>query len=312
MTKKVKPKKVKETKKVKSTLKKIIKNVVKKVVPKTKPKNDVVKIKLKPKIVTTEMEIEIINIIKEETKEHKYLKLDDSVIGKIEERTKHLGLPIENVMAIRNAFIRRMVIKRHGMLKQNIVKLYKEFKTNPSIIALSNKYSFTPMNIIRLFFALNDYSKEDIKKILREPEKFPLNKIVPLEQINIAKELDLVSNIDRTIESKLAEEYEIDIGKFLTKYNVKYKTQDDLSAEQTKKFGKPINTPDFLILSDLYINDKKINWIDAKRFYGDCSKFTKTKIEKQIEKYVSKWGYGLLMFKYGFHENLEIKDALLL
>ena len=35
-----------------------------------------------------------------------------------------------------------------------------------------------------------------------------------------------------------------------------------------KKYNKAINTPDFLILSNLEINGIKINWIDAKNFYG--------------------------------------------
>jgi len=44
----------------------------------------------------------------------------------------------------------------------------------------------------------------------------------------------------------------------LDKNNIKYKTQEELVAEQIKNHGVPINTPDFLIKSDLYINGRKI------------------------------------------------------
>ena len=62
---------------------------------------------------------------------------------------------------------------------------------------------------------------------------------------------------------------------------VRFKTQEDLTKEQMEKYGRPINTPDFLILSDFYINNKKINWIDAKNFYGANTFLIKKKLENR-------------------------------
>ena len=62
---------------------------------------------------------------------------------------------------------------------------------------------------------------------------------------------------------------------FLIKSKIKYKTQDDLAREQKEKYGHAISTPDFYIIDDLYINNVKIKWIDAKNFFGSYTKFNK-------------------------------------
>ena len=78
------------------------------------------------------------------------------------------------------------------------------------------------------------------------------------------------------------------------------------------KFGKAINTPDFLITSEFIINNKKINWIDAKNFYGSNIEFIISKIKKQIKKYLESYGSGCLIFNYGFNSNLLFQDVIIL
>jgi hypothetical protein len=79
----------------------------------------------------------------------------------------------------------------------------------------------------------------------------------------------------------------------------------DAVDEQIKINGKPINTPDFLIKSQFVINGKKINWIDAKNFYGSNIKFIKTKINKQIVKYNQAYGSGCIIFSLGYNEKYK-------
>ena len=76
----------------------------------------------------------------------------------------------------------------------------------------------------------------------------------------------------------------------LDKLSIRYKTQLELSDEQIRLEGISYNTPDFLILDELYINGNKINWIDAKNFYGSNTKFMIKKIKSQTKKYIYKCG----------------------
>ena len=107
-------------------------------------------------------------------------------------------------------------------------------------------------------------------------------------------------------------EFEEKIEHILKKISVRYKTQSDLVSEQIAQSNKAINTPDFLILDDLYINGIKINWIDAKNFYGSKSKFMVKKIKSQTNKYINTWGSGSIIFNLGFNSGLEIDSILMI
>ena len=64
--------------------------------------------------------------------------------------------------------------------------------------------------------------------------------------------------------------------------------------------------------SFLQLNNNKINWIDAKNFYGSNINFIKKKIKKQIAKYINSYGSGLIIFKYGFNSNLNFDQTLIM
>ena len=59
------------------------------------------------------------------------------------------------------------------------------------------------------------------------------------------------------------------------------------------------------------VNNKKVNWIDAKNFYGANTDFNKKNIKKQSKKYVEQLGNGCIIFKYGFSSKLNFKDIVL-
>lgn len=253
--------------------------------------------------VDPKKEKQIISIIDSVCPEHKYIKLPDDIINEIENKTKHL-LNIDTVLGIRRAYLKDRVIKNHHYLVQNIKKIYSEYKKNKNIIYLSNKYNQPPLNIFRQFLNYKNINKEKIKKILNNPYKYIGQK--DAQQVEIAKEQDIVSNIDQKASAELAEQFEKKIQEMLENNSIKFKTQEDLTKEQIQKYGKAINTPDFLILSDLQINGNPINWIDAKNFYGLDSKLNLKRFENQTRKYVEKWGQGLLYFKLGHTSTLNI------
>ena len=88
------------------------------------------------------------------------------------------------------------------------------------------------------------------------------------------------------------------------KYKIKFKTEKILIKEQTEKYGRPILTPDFLILNELFINNKKINWIDAKNYFGANTILIKKTINNQINKYNKEFGPGAIIFNLGYSSEL--------
>lgn len=220
------------------------------------------------------------------------------------------------INSIKSAFVKQTIVKYNYRLEKNakfIKNVYseseelfnykKKFK-NP-IELISEKYILSPLNIVR-FILKNKYKKKFSKINKIELSKFDS------QMLEYSIKHDEYALIDGSKIEKEAILFEKDIEKILIKHKIKYKTQEDLAKEQIKKFGKPINTPDFLILSDLYINNIKINWIDAKKFYGSCVSFVEKRIEHQTEKYLSEYGSGSIVFNLSFNENLKFNNILLL
>lgn len=213
----------------------------------------------------------------------------------------------EIIKSIRGSFVRNYMINMHNNIKKYSLKIFKEYNKENNVLQLSKKYKVSPLNIIRFIFT-KKYSKKLTKIILDKN----LISTYDTKQLNLAIENDEYALINQNSILQESENFEKKIEKLLLKINVKYKTQNDLVLEQIKKYGKAINTPDFLIISDFYINNTKINWIDAKNYYGSNTNFLKLSLKKQISKYINEYGTGCVIYKLGFNSSLHFENIILL
>lgn len=241
-----------------------------------------------------------------------YKKLNDKQIDKLNRYIikKKLSLQIEDILSIRSAHMTIKIMKNSYRLKKSINEIYKLYENNISLKEITKKYDLPPIPLIKNILYKKKYSKDIVKGFFYGKK---LNKLsdFDLEQLNYAIENDIFNKVVQTEQIENSENFEKEIGNLLKKHNVKFKTQDELVKEQTEKYGRPINTPDFLILSDFYINDKKINWIDAKNFYGANTFLVKKKIKKQVKKYINAYGFGSIFFSLHFSEKLNFDNVLL-
>lgn len=279
------------------------------------------KISLTPYTLSNNIEKYIISFVK--TQKHKndfFLKINDKICSKLNSNIKkQFNCDVKNycqiINSIKSAYVKKNIIKHSFNLKKNdkqIFSFYHENEklfnkqknyTNP-IEFISKKYVLSPLNIMR-FIIKKKYSQKLTKIKKNEISKF--DKIMIDYSINN----DDYALIDNKKEMQISLEFEKKVEQILKKYNIKYKTQEQLVEEQIIKFGKPINTPDFLIISDFYINNKKINWIDAKKFYGSCIDFVTNNIKIQTKKYLTEYGSGCIVFDFGFNELLNYDDIVL-
>jgi hypothetical protein len=167
------------------------------------------------------------------------------------------------IKSIRASFMRNFMMFNHKNLTINSKNIYSDYKNDIDVLDISKKYDISPLNIIRFIFD-NKYSN----KLTFLIKNTNLLNNYDLQQLNIAICNDTFALINQSTIHSESLLFENIVEKFLIKNNIKFKTQEQLVKEQTKLYGKPTITPDFLILSDLFINNIKINWIDAKNFYG--------------------------------------------
>lgn len=232
--------------------------------------------------------------------------MKDKIVTHIKNRYR-ITITTAVVDSIRSAYTKDKIIFRHNKLKRLANKLYGSFQKGSSIVDLSMRYDFPPMSIVRQFLLLKN-NKKMVKDLLRNPDKINDKKLRDEVKRIDENNLDIYVRIDQSNTHELSEQFEIKLGEFLTKHNIRFRTQEELSEEQIKKHGKAINTPDFLLMDDVKLNGHSIRWIDAKNFFGSNSWHTKESIKRQTRKYIDRWGKGAIIFSLGYSAQLKIND----
>lgn len=208
------------------------------------------------------------------------------------------------VISINSSFMKNYIIEHYNNLSKYSNKILNDYN-NINVLKLSEKYDLSPVTIIKFIFEkkYNMKLSKIVKniKILNDYDK---------KQLHTATNNDAYYTLDQTNQQQEAINFEKKVEDFLIKNNIKYSTQEQLSEEQIKKYGKAVNTPDFLINSEFSIDGMKIHWIDAKNFYGANIRFIKNKIKKQVIKYIDEYGDGCIVFNLGYNEMLKIDNVM--
>ena len=219
-------------------------------------------------------------------------------------QTKNFSTQI--ILSIRANMMREHMMITHKKIVSKEKSIISDYNSGIDLKDLVIKYDGSPLNLLRIIFQ-HKYHKKltkiiNSKNILSSHDKTQLNWAIFHDAYALINQDEILTK---------SNEFEDKIANILTKLNIKYKTQSDLAAEQIAESNKATNTPDFLILDDLYINRIKINWIDAKNFYGSKSKFMIKKIKAQSKKYIDTFGSGAIIFNLGFNSELEIEQILM-
>ena len=238
-----------------------------------------------------------------------YSQITDLELDKIKKNvfdTFKLDINKHIIASIKSAYMKNYIIKNHFTLNKNSKIIIDEYP-KIGVLKLSTKFNLSPMTIIRFVFDKLYHIK--LKELLASKKLSNYDQ----QQFELADKNDIYVTLNQVEQSEQSILFEnIIASEFLVKNNIEFKTQEELTQEQIIKYGKAINTPDFLITSELIINSKKINWIDAKNFYGSNIDFIVSKVKKQIKKYLDTYGPGCLIFNHGFNSKLAFNDVLIL
>ena len=246
-----------------------------------------------------------------------YTKLTDEEIDKIKKLiNKNNKLIASNaiIRSIRSAYINERELINIINYKKNKNKIIKDYYKNNNIFILSKKYDVSPIRIIKLLLKKHHVSNNNINKIflLVSKKKYEIIKKKYSFNINFLKNIKKVidNDIFNTTTQDIVKEYATKFEKKLEYsidniYKLKYKTEEQLKEEQKIKYGRAILTPDLYLMSDLYINKIKINWIDAKNYYGANTKIIVRNLKKQIDKYYKILGSGAIVFSLGYSSELN-------
>ena len=236
--------------------------------------------------------------------------LDDEAVNGIGERLEKHNMSVDQGLSLRKALMQEKAVYGHYKMMNKSNTFLKRYENGESVLQLSRRFDFPPVAIFRAILTARGWSKVKIRDSLRAPDKRLTKR--DADEFREAEEKDRVTNVDQGETAVRADLFEVVLGNYLDTLGIKYRRQEELLNEQKKEHGRPLNTPDFLIMDDLKINGKLIAWIDAKNFYGANVSFAKKKTKKQMNRYIDEWGAGAIVYRHGFCEGMKIPGVLML
>ena len=235
--------------------------------------------------------------------------LEDERVNEIGRFVDGKNMTLDQALSLRSALLQQKTVYSHGRLKSRAKALFRLYNEGVSVVDLSKRFDFPPMNIFRVILTEKRWSKSRIKECLRDPRKMKKRE---REEFEKAEAADRVSNVDQSETHSRADLFEEVLADWFESRGVKIRRQNEMVSEQRLKHGRPINTPDILFLDHVEINGQPVAWIDAKHFYGADVQFQRKKMAKQMSRYIEEWGSGAVVYRHGFSENLFIPGCLML
>jgi len=227
-------------------------------------------------------------------------------VDEIASQLDDLPISLEQALSLRNALNQEKSVYSHHKLMRRSNELNRRYNSGEDVISLSKRFDAPPVNTFRAILTGRGWGKNRIKEFLKQPSRM---KDRDREQFELAESMDRVSSVNQDETHKASMVFEDVLYLFFDSIGVRYRTQDDLMAEQKKSEGRAVITPDLLMIDDVRINGVPCAWIDAKHFFGADLKFPRKKTQKQVDRYVAEYGHGAIVYRHGFCDGLEINGA---
>lgn len=235
--------------------------------------------------------------------------LEDERVDEIAAIAKDYKMTLEQALSLRSALLQQKTVYGHGRLRSQGGKMLRLYNEGVSVVDLSTRFDFPPMNIFRIILTEMRWSKSKIKEHLRQPSRLSKRERAEFEAAEAA---DRVSNVDQGDSQERADLFEDILADWFEEQGVRLRRQPEMVKEQKQDLGRPVRTPDLLFLDHVEINGKPVAWIDAKHFYGADVDFQRKKMAKQMARYIEEWGSGAVVYRHGFSQNLFMPGCTLL
>ena len=235
--------------------------------------------------------------------------LTDERVDEMAAALENENMTLEQALSLRSALLQQKTVYSHHKLRSKGKELARQYREGASIVDLSKKYDFPPVNVFRVVLESMGWSKKRIKESLRHPSSMKQRE---REEFEAAEAVDRVSSVDQSETQVKADLFEDILADWFEQQGIRLRRQPEMVKEQSELLGRPVRTPDLLFLDHVYINDQPVAWIDAKHFYGSDVDFQRKKMKKQMNRYIEEWGSGAIMFRHGFSQNLYLPGVLML
>ncbi|KDO27332.1 hypothetical protein SPRG_07579 [Saprolegnia parasitica CBS 223.65] len=245
-------------------------------------------------------------LLKQET----FRRLKYHQVTRVESYLRMLPITTNVTLNLRKQLLRMSLLVNTHRVKRNKHKILAEYDAGKSLIDLSNSHNYPPVSLLRIILEARGFSPKAIRKALATPASLRYR---DQQELNKATHYDSIHRSDPFLGQPAysADSLETTLTHFFKSQGIRVKTQDDLWVEQEKIYGRPVISPDILLLDPVVINGVPVRWIDAKNYYG-AHIVNKRLIAKQLASYVKEWGPGAVVFGMGFSDMMSIPGVVCL
>ena len=233
-----------------------------------------------------------------------------------EQKQEYKTVSEDTLLSIYSQYNQRKVKKsfhKHHK-KENMTKYYMKFKDfmqkqeNGFLNRMAYNIDFPPTLLARIileeYFKATVYSKTGvvpkgfISKYIKDPSLLSDNALRREIEICIQGD-DICGPTVEALKHETGLKYEKILHDILTEKDIPYSDEEVLRKEGYDK------TPDFKLIIPIGVNNHVINWIESKASFGDEESHSGY-LQNQFWSYANRFGPGLVIYWFGFIEELNI------
>lgn len=262
-------------------------------------------------------------------------------------RARFPEVSLDTLLAIQSQLhTRRLRLTHHKVRHPHLINQYiSRYIKGEDILNISTSYELNPCLLARILLEhLFGLTKQQITECLKDPGRLPKNRVEEVSQtvytpyssesdkavveeaISVSSygcsphiswgrlHNDLYKCMDHDnatspyielIRRVTGIEYEAYLCRQLRELGIPFQTENDLRAAGFSK------TPDIKLEAPIAVKGRVVNWIDSKASFGDeCSH--KSQAELQFQRYVNRFGPGMVIYWFGFVDELNNHSDVLL
>lgn len=206
-------------------------------------------------------------------------------------------------------------IRNHAYISNIAASIANEYVMLPDIVRLSQKYDFPPVALLHMI--LVHMPERYTPKSLATSFSYPYRRAPGFSerdalQFDAAVAADHITTINPLEVAATAQAHEDEFVAYIKGLGIPLRTQAELVAEQTRKYGRAVVTPDILFDAHVTINGSRVHWIDYKSYIGTTAPFLCKSTAEQAKKYNKEWGPGAIAYRGSFITTLSYQHAILL
>lgn len=230
-------------------------------------------------------------------KDYRQLTNELKKISDVPRLAKKYNLHNELLHVIYSQKISRDTTRRFYKVKRHTGKMLYQWKKGRSFIQIADDHDFPPTMIVMFVLQENKIPRKQVWNLLQNPDEIKDKRM--RKEIIEANQADGVyspNGMKRQVQRGKWGENKMQ--KWLNIHNFQFETEVEIR-------GKYKKTPDFLLKKPLKWEGKDKIWIESKATFGDAYE-VKRHVKKQLQPYKEIFGDGLVVYWYGYLDELRV------